>query len=362
MKYILKVAWYILITAIALAIFVLVSAKVFAHGQDECLTDADGKVKLDNGGWVKIIGHLRGTDLDDSHGHRFAHGHRDQYYDKHGNPTGQAKGFFDIDFDGVETDYFADCPTTPPSPRQSTPQRRSPVKAHAPKPSQVSLQAADEQEEIVEVVVMSEYFLYGNWYEGKNLVSLPVVKESWKTIADFYDHYNQGNYSSFMGGSTIYFHDVGDEWYSYNGQDGQNLAGDVPLTPYLGFIVERDYTTWWGLWGVRLMGDGEVDISPGINVLGLTELTSRYERPSDFLEIEGIESVQVTKWSSEERKSVLLTIEQSGDEGDDLLHLGQAVILNSRVQTTLDMTEQAPGAPQALRYRTLTTAWGAMKR
>ena len=56
-------------------------------------------------GWVKIIDHLSGDDLEG-----FVHGHRDQYYDKHGNPTGQAKGFFSIDFDDDEGGDFADCP------------------------------------------------------------------------------------------------------------------------------------------------------------------------------------------------------------------------------------------------------------
>ena len=102
MKNTIKVLWYVIISAMVLTMFVLVSAKVFAHGDGECLPDAVG-IKYE--GWVKIIDHLSGDDLEG-----FVHGHRDQYYDKDGNPTGQATGFFSIDFDDDEGDYFADCP------------------------------------------------------------------------------------------------------------------------------------------------------------------------------------------------------------------------------------------------------------
>ena len=105
MKNAIKVLWYVVIAAMVLTVFVLVSAKVFAHGDGKCLTDADDDVRLSNDGWVKIIDHLSGDDLDG-----FAHGHLYEYYDKRGNSTGKAMGFFSIDFDDTDGDYFADCP------------------------------------------------------------------------------------------------------------------------------------------------------------------------------------------------------------------------------------------------------------
>ena len=94
--------------------------EAWGHGEGKCLTDVDGNVPLSNGGWVKIIDHLEGADLEG-----YVHGHRSQYYDRHGNPTGQSTGFFSIDFDDSNSPYYAsrdryhaDCPTAPP-PRSS---------------------------------------------------------------------------------------------------------------------------------------------------------------------------------------------------------------------------------------------------
>lgn len=63
-------------------------ADVLAHGEGKGLTDVDGNVPLSNGGWVKVIDHLEGADLDG-----YVHAHRKQYYDRHGNPTTQARFF-----------------------------------------------------------------------------------------------------------------------------------------------------------------------------------------------------------------------------------------------------------------------------
>ena len=74
----------------------------YGHGEGKCFieTNRNGVIK----GFIKIS-HLTGEDLEG-----FAHGHLDQYYNMYGNPTGQAKGFFAIDFDDTDGDSFADCP------------------------------------------------------------------------------------------------------------------------------------------------------------------------------------------------------------------------------------------------------------
>ena len=41
MRNTIKVLWYIIISAMVLTMFVLVTAKVFAHGEGQCLTDAE---------------------------------------------------------------------------------------------------------------------------------------------------------------------------------------------------------------------------------------------------------------------------------------------------------------------------------
>ena len=113
MKNTIKVLWYIIISAMVLTMFVLVSAKVFAHGESQCFTDTDGNVRLSNDGWVKIVRHLQGDDLKG-----YAHGHQKQYYDKHGEPTLLSTGFFDEDGVIDDGEFYADCPTAPPPPPQ----------------------------------------------------------------------------------------------------------------------------------------------------------------------------------------------------------------------------------------------------
>ena len=110
------------ISLILIALSIAWCADVSAHGEDECSERSErDSSRLSNGGWVKVIGHLSGTDLD---GYR--HGHQKQYYNKSGQGTTRTKSYFDIDFDNVDTDYFADCPTAPArrSSQSSTPTRR----------------------------------------------------------------------------------------------------------------------------------------------------------------------------------------------------------------------------------------------
>ena len=61
MNNLIKFAWYILMTT--LTMFILVSADVFGHGEGQCLKGQSGSARLSNGGWVKVVGHLSGTDF-----------------------------------------------------------------------------------------------------------------------------------------------------------------------------------------------------------------------------------------------------------------------------------------------------------
>ena len=56
----------------------------------------------------------------------------------------------------------------------------------------------------------------------------------------------------------------------------------------------------------------------------------------------------------------LYLIGRAGDEGDTPLYLGQAVILITSMDITLDMSEPVSAAPSA-RSR-VTMSWGALKQ
>ena len=107
----------------------------------------------------------------------------------------------------------------------------------------------------------------------------------------------------------------------------------------------------------------KVELMPGLNVVGLSELPSRYRVPSDFLEVDGIEVVMTTGWDDEKYMSDLRLVGRAGDPGDDNpLYRGQAVLLIATTQLTLDLSSDTLAAPMAPRVGTLNTSWGAMKR
>ena len=142
------------------------------------------------------------------------------------------------------------------------------------------------EEQPVEILPELVRFEYGYWRKGFNLVSFPVMKPEIETLSDFYAHY------SFMESPDDVLYVVIDgNWYAYNGQDDQQIAGDVQITPYLGIVAVMDWSAWWALTGTEIIGDGEIELSAGLNIVGLSELPSRYSVPSDFLDIDGIEAV-----------------------------------------------------------------------
>ena len=120
-----------------------------------------------------------------------------------------------------------------------------------------------------------------------------------------------------------------------------------------------DWTTILGMHGVEQIGDGELELVPGLNVVGLSELPSRYRVPSDFLMIDGIEAVMATAWNDEKKMSDIRVISRAGDPGDNPLFRGQAVALIVSTELTLDLNGDTPSAPGV--HRTITTSWGAMK-
>ena len=195
------------------------------------------------------------------------------------------------------------------------------------------------------------------WLKGYNLVSFPVMKEGIETVSDLY----QAFYTIFNPPQDIIYVAIDGCWYGYNGQEGQ-IAGDVQITPYLGVLMLMDWSATIAMSGVEQIGDGEVELKLGLNVVGLSELPSRYRVPSDFLEVDGIEMVMTTAWDDEEYMNNLRLVGRAGDPGDTPLYLGQAVILITSVLLTLDMSEPVAAAPSVRRKGTLATSWGAMKR
>ena len=198
---------------------------------------------------------------------------------------------------------------------------------------------------------------YGYWLPGVNFVSFPAMKPEIETIADLFAYY-----SFFEVGVDEIWVLLDGVFHGYNGGEDQ-VAGDVPIVPYLGVAIVLDRISLLRMPGaVRLIGDGSVDINAGMNLIGLTELPSRFEYPSDLLSVDGVEIVIITH--NDPTRPIdskrYYIIGKKGDAGDELpLYLGQGVLIISSIDTTLDLTEQTPSAPSALRRATMT--WGAIK-
>ena len=334
MKYVIKVAWYILMSAMVLTMFVLVTAKVFAHGEGQCLTDASGKVRLDNG-WVKIIDHLSGDDLDG-----FAHGHRDQYYDRDGNPTGQAKGFFDIDFDGVDV---ADCPTS----------QRSPVNSCDPEPR--TLKQSSPCQEISPML---------RFRAGYSLSHLPVV--STMSAGRFHESWSGKKY-----GVKVYTFDG--EWHTYDSSDDAGTAADPELGDYTGMaFYSEEKWRWWFPGFCALSIDKPLELKEGMNFVGFSRLIDGIEVDSDLFSLDEdiigivaeVDGVFYREGDVGENFVPFLgEIEvRDGLSDEAKVTITRSYLIFTSYATILYLSPSVRAAPMAPRKGTLATSWGAMKR
>ena len=261
MKNMIKVLWYIIVSAMVLAMFVMVTSKVFAHGEGKCITDPSGNVFLSDDSYVKIDGHLKGKKLDIKGDEKppYLHGHQQQYYDVNDNPTAPSTSFWDIDFDdpnspyyGVFDDFYVDCPTAPQPTPQQTPQ---PQQQNRPITQRVRESGASEEviEEVTEQPSEPQYtpsptcdtdfsvsgIICYNWIRLRIGIN-SSVSLFYHLIDDTVGwlHYL---FERRLQRKNILFEVFIDErWLSYKG-GGANEAnpevGDIPITPHLGILV-----------------------------------------------------------------------------------------------------------------------------
>lgn len=122
---------------------------------------------------------------------------------------------------------------------------------------------------------------------------------------------------------------INGKWMLYAG--GDSVTGDIRLSPHLGLVIGLDYAAYLGVFGVRQVS-GEVDIVQGINFVGLPNIPAAYKKPSDFL-TDNVYAV-IT-----ENEGDFYLIGRVGDDGDELLVEGQAVLIFSGVESVLDLRE-----------------------
>ena len=344
MKNTIKVLWYIVVSAMVLTMFVLVTAKVFAHGEGECLKGQSGTV-------VKIIDHLRDTDLKG-----FVHGHLYEYYDKHGNPTGQGKGFF-IDFDDTDSDSFADCPATPRfsahSPRQRS--QRSPVNSCDPEPAPVGFTCDD-------LNVRDASDVCHEWdFRESSYAGIPVLPDSIETIGDLWGYFHD------LTGREIdiTFLISGWLWQTYKGQG----LGAIPITPHMGIGVNERTIGFIdspiGIAGKQVQGETITLEKPeGVphryHFVGFPQSPANYETFGDLL-VYGVSHVR-RRIIVDGRLDFQHIYTTTSEGADKIIQPGDAVVMLITREVTLDLSGSVAAAPSVRRKGTLATSWGAMKR
>ena len=191
-------------------------------------------------------------------------------------------------------------------------------------------------------------------FVGYTLIGFPVRLVEDREIQEFYG--NNDFFDSPTEGIFVHVPVEGleQEWYFYNGEGvWGNLR--IPLWSHFGMIVKLDEAETMELEGVPLEGKPTVPIREGWNLIGLPEAPAAYERPSDFLS----DDISVVLITDETGFQLICRV---GDPGDNLLYPGQALLLQSVTELTLDLSLSVVAAPSVRRKGTLATSWGAMKR
>ena len=333
MKNTMKVLWYIIMSAMVLAMFVLVSAKVLAHGDGKCITDADGDVFLRDDSYVKIDDHLSVDELK-LQGGNYEHGHRNQYYDKHGNETTLSTSFFGKGGGLDKDEFYVDCPTTAPTPKPIVSAVQTSEPAPVTPPPSTTQRHSDSH--------------FYDFSEGhSNFIGLPVVPADVDTVKDLWEVFMAAEFKNDISFQLM----ANSVWQtSYRGED--NGLGETAVTPHL--AVNVGINSWVTIRGEPIAGE-EIELAPGVHFVGLPEIPVAYKRPSDLL-IDGVAWVHVKK----DRKYLYIYAE--GDDGDDLFYAGQAFVIRVVETLTLDLRgNEVAAAPMAQRQGTLATSWGAIK-
>ena len=351
-----------IIGGIIIAAIIMFAADALAHGEGECLTDAVGNVPLSNGGWVKVTDHLEGADLDG-----YKHGHLNQYFGKNGKTTKKTTVFYDIEFG----DFFASCPTAPPSP-PSTLRTSTPTTSTTPEPVRVSTptsarsstvsRSSSVSEEVIEQIVenannqddMPAPKLDTNYYDcetdrayyavefqgGLDFHAPKVMPIGVSTIAGLWERYHWVGESD----GAFYILHAG-IWFAYRGV--YKNIGNLPIHPHTALVIEFNGETFRELIRGCVVADWDsLRLNQGMNLIGLPNQREDYTLPSDFLK-DGVFLVIV------ERNGQFYSIAQTSDTGDEALQAGDALLLFNSIVSA---------APSVRRRDSLATSWGAIKR
>ena len=319
-----------IISAMVLTMFVLVSAKVFAHGDGECLTG----VFSGNANYIKVLSHP-----DSENGN---HRHQEGYYNSLG--VLQSKWFAESGWEAGDNHNYGRCPTS----------QRSPVNHCDPEPR--TLKQSSPCQEISPML---------RFRSGYSLSHLPVV--STMSAGRFHESWSGKKY-----GVKVYTFDG--EWHTYDSSDDAGTAADPELGNYTGMAFYSDEKwRWWFPNSCALSIDEPLELKEGMNFVGFSRLIDGIEVDSDLFSLD------------EDIIGIVAEVDgvfyREGDVGENFVpFLGDIEVrygLSDEAEVTtvrsylifvsyftyLDLTPaDVSAAPSVRRMGTLATSWGAMKQ
>ena len=397
MKNMKKVPWHIIISAMILTMLVLATSKVFAHGEGRCFTSASRNTFLRNGSFMKVVDHLRGEKLNIRGLEKppYLHGHKNQYYDEHGNKTTLGPQDEMEREDVVHTHYYyneerdlhynrhlhkavrdGQGKLNYPDDSHHNPGRNGEghdgevdeLEVPTPGPRRIPVNGCDPEPEPAPVGFTCDDLRVGigeichEWdFSESSFVGVPVLPDSIETIGDLWDYF----YDLTGREIDIKFLISGWLWQTYKVES----KSEIPITPHMGIGVDERtiglIDSPIGIVGRKVQGETIILEKPtGVknrtHFVGFPESPLHYETFGDLL-VPGVSYV---------RRRILIDgrldyqfIHTTKSEGaDETIEPGDAVVMLITREVTLDLSGSVMSAPSVRRKGTLATSWGAMKR
>ena len=194
--------------------------------------------------------------------------------------------------------------------------------------------------------VIPKQYAEFQFYKGINFFSMPLYLDGINTIADLWNKYQ------FLQLNGLIYVLVDNCWLTYNGQEDQ-VAGDIPLTPYTALALSLISPSLVGMRGVPYELQETLELTIGANLIAFPVLPKGVVRPSDLIAL-GAENVLVTI------KGKPYLIAREGDTGDEPISPNHGLLVTTQNPIVLEFLIVS-AAPAATKKKTLITSWAKQK-
>ena len=157
------------------------------------------------------------------------------------------------------------------------------------------------------------------------------------TAGDFFDALGGADNVSLITTRDI----AADKWRSYLGDQSRETSSDAAITDDRGIITVMKNAVTLRLKGDALGADGmsAINLSPGLNLVGVPLKDARVQKVSDLLSLEGIRDNASLIIVSD--VGAFKVVARAGDDGDIAITGGHSFIVNASVASTIEITGEA---------------------